>query len=312
MTRSAIFDTPGLMKGIINLNKPAGMTSHGAVSKVKRLLGARKAGHTGTLDPLATGVLLVCLNEATKISRFLLDMDKKYRAKVRLGVRTDTGDAEGRIVEEKDLSGVTREKIVETVATFSGKMKQKPPMYSAVKIGGEKLYVLARKGIEVERTERVVEIYDIGVVDIALPFFEIEVSCSKGTYVRTLCEDIGYSLGTVAHLAALERTGIGPFDLKDSLTFEGLEKEMSRPGAGFFCSIDTALCRLEEMVLDEKDYERARHGMQIIVNDINKFADNSVVRLKDPEGNLFGIGRIDSHIARIERLLNLSQNPAKC
>ncbi len=306
MIRSSIFDTSGLMNGIINLNKPAGMTSHGAVSKVKRLLGVRKAGHTGTLDPLATGVLLICLNEATKVSRFLLDMDKKYLAKVRLGVRTDTGDAEGRIIEEKDPSGVTREKIVETVATFSGRMNQTPPMYSAVKIGGEKLYTLARKGIEVERTERVVEIYDIRVVDISLPFFYIHVSCSKGTYVRTLCEDIGHRLGTVAHLAALQRTAIGPFDLKDSVTLEGLEKRSPRPGDSYFCSIDSALCGLKEMMLDEKDYSRAKHGLQIILNDINKFADNSIVRLKDPEGNLFGIGRINSQIARIERLLNLN------
>lgn len=300
------------MNGIINLNKPSGITSQQAVSKVKRLLGVRKAGHTGTLDPLATGVLLICLNEATKVSGFLLDMDKKYRAKVRLGVRTDTGDTEGRIVEEKDASGLTREKIVETVMTFSGKMNQKPPMYSAVKIGGQKLYALARKGIEVERAERVVEIYDIRVVAMALPSFDIEISCSKGTYVRTLCEDIGYRLGTVAHLAALERRGIGPFDLKDSLTFEGLERELSLPGEDYLCSIDSALQKFEEIILDERNYARARHGMQVLFNDINKFKDNSIIRLKDPAGNLFGIGRINSQIVRIVRLLNLCQNPAKC
>ncbi len=281
------------------------MTSQQAVSRVKRMLGVRKAGHTGTLDPLATGVLLICLNEATKISRFFLDMDKKYVARVRLGIRTDTGDAEGRVVEEKDASGVTMEGLTETVMTFTGVMKQKPPMYSAVKIGGQKLYRLARKGMDVERAERVVEIYGIRVTDAALPFFGLEIFCSKGTYVRTLCEDIGRSLGTVAHLSALQRTAIGSFDLKDSLTFGELEREIRLTGDRYLCPVDTALCEFDEMILDERDQARARNGMQVMLNEINELEDGSMVRLKDPAGSLFGIGRINSGSVQIVRLLNL-------
>ncbi len=293
------------MNVIINLNKPEGITSHQAVSRIKRLLGVKKAGHTGTLDPLATGVLLVCLNEATKVSRFLLDMDKRYKARVRLGIRTDTGDAEGRIIGETDASGVNEAELTEKVMTFSGVIKQKPPMYSAVKVGGEKLYRLARRGIEVERAERTVEIYDIHILDTDLPFFDLFVSCSKGTYVRTLCEDIGRELGTGAHLAALERTGTGFFDIRDSATFDELEKRGFSSAGKYSCTIDTALQALGEIVLDEMNYKRALNGMQIIVREIKEFAGDSLVRLKGPSGNLFGIGRTNSQSVRIERLLNL-------
>jgi tRNA pseudouridine55 synthase len=293
------------MNVIINLNKPRGITSHQAANRVKRLLGARKAGHTGTLDPLATGVLLVCLNEATKISRFLLDMDKKYTARVRLGITTDTGDAEGRITGEKDASGVSEAELIRKVETFFGVIKQKPPMYSAVKVGGEKLYRLARRGIEVERAERTIEIYEIRILRVNLPYFDLFVSCSKGTYVRTLCEDIGRELGTGAHLASLERTGIGFFDISDSVTMEELERGIFSVDETYSCPMDSALRELGEIVLDAGDYGKALNGMPIILREINELSDGSFVRLKGPAGNLFGIGRINSPYVRIERLLNL-------
>jgi tRNA pseudouridine55 synthase len=293
------------MNIIINLNKARGITSHKAVSRVKRLLGAKKAGHTGTLDPLATGVLLVCLNEATKISRFLLDMDKTYRATVRLGVTTDTGDSEGRVVEERDVSGLMEEELFRTVKSFSGVIKQRPPMYSAVKVGGERLYALARKGIEVERPERVVTIYDITILKVDLPFLELSVCCSKGTYIRTLCEDIGRALGAGAHLAALERTGAGPFDIEQSITFEELENGFLSSSGRYSCSIDAALTAMSEVVLDAADCGKALTGMQTSLREIDDFTEGSFVKLKGPSGNLFAIGRIQSHRVRVERLLNL-------
>ncbi len=293
------------MNVIINLNKSRGITSHQAVSAVKRLFGAKKVGHAGTLDPLATGVLLVCVNEATKISRFLLDMDKRYKAKVRLGITTDTGDAEGRIIEEKDASGVSEDELGTVVKSFAGVIKQKPPMYSAVKVGGEKLYKLARKGLEVERPERVIEIYSIDLLDVSLPFFDLGISCSKGTYVRTLCEDIGRKLGTGAHLAALERTATGFFDIHDSVTLGELEKAGFSPREKYSNTMDAALRRLGEIVLDEPNYRKALNGSPIIVHEINELAEDSFVRLKSPSGELFGIGRTSSQNVRIERLLNL-------
>jgi len=310
------------------------MTSQQTVTKVKRLFRAKKAGHTGTLDPLATGVLLVCLGEATKVSRFLLSMDKKYTARVKLGERTDTQDSQGRIIEKKDAAGVTKEALQDAVSAFAGRIMQKPPMYSAIKIGGEVLYKLARKGIEIERPERSVEIHDIRILKVDFPYFELAVSCSKGTYIRTLCEDIGLKLGTGAHLVSLERTGIGFFDIHDAATFDDLMslqvsvpsshgkkssppcqenfshiKEIKtgdiEPGTKYIISIDTALKELREIVLDEENFRRASHGMQIISNEIKEIADNEFVRLKDPARNLFAIGRLNSKVIRVERILKL-------
>ena len=245
---------------IINLNKPSGITSHQAVARARRILAAKKAGHAGTLDPLATGVLLVCLDEATKVSRFFMDMDKKYRARVKLGERTDTYDSQGRVIEQRDASFVKETDLHAAVRMFRGRIRQKPPMYSAVKIGGETLYKLARKGIEIDRPDRTVEIYEIAVRNPDIPFFDLEVSCSKGTYIRTLCEDIGNSIGTGAHLVALERVSTGIFELKDAATFDDLERADFGAAGKSHYSIDDALTGLKEIVLQADDYERAKNG----------------------------------------------------
>jgi tRNA pseudouridine55 synthase len=288
------------MNEIINLNKPSGITSRQAVSKVKRLLGARKAGHTGTLDPLATGVLLICLDEATKVSRFLLDLDKQYDFRVKLGERTDTYDSEGRVLEARDISHVTESGLLETVMKFRGRFKQKPPMYSAVKVKGRALYKLARSGFDVERPDRIVEVYDIKVKEVDLPYVELSVLCSKGTYIRTLCDDLGNRLGTGAHLFRLQRTSIGKFSIHDSVSFDGLLS-----GDKAFLSIDGALSFLKEIQLSSADYRRARNGVPIIFNKNKEFKENEFVRLKDHDGKLFGMGRINSATIRIERVLNL-------
>ena len=288
------------MNVIINLNKPSGITSQQAVTRVKRILGVKKAGHTGTLDPMATGVLLVCLNEATKISGLLINMDKQYSARVKLGERTDTQDAQGRIIETRDISSITHADIINTVMKFKGRIKQIPPMFSAIKIGGEILYKLARKGIEIERPERTIEIYEISINNIDLPFFDMTVLCSKGTYIRTLSEDIGNSLGTGAHLVSLERTAIGSFDIKSSLSFDDLKSDRA-----FFYSMDEALTSLKEIILEDKDYRKAKNGMKITYCKSREFMNNEIVKLKGPNGNLFGLGRVISGCIMIERNMNL-------
>ena len=288
------------MHVIINLNKPPGITSRQAVTKVQRLLGAKKAGHAGTLDPQATGVLLVCLNEATKVTRFLMDMEKQYKAKVKLGERTDTYDAEGRVIERKDVSFLSEADLFDAVQSFKGPIKQKPPMYSAVKIDGKTLYKLARKGIEIDRPDRSVHIYDIEITSIDMPFFDVTISCSKGTYIRSLCDDIGAKLGTGAHMARLERTAVGKFHINDSFSFEGLAVNNEE----MFYSIDQALVKLSEIKLGDFDYQKAKNGVKIILESCNLY-DGEFVRMKDPEGNLFAIGRADSSIISIERVLNL-------
>ena len=287
------------MHVIINLNKPPGITSRQAVTKVQRLLGAKKAGHAGTLDPQATGVLLVCLNEATKVTRFLMDMNKQYKAKIKLGERTDTYDGEGRVIERKDISFLSEADLVAVVQSFKGPIKQKPPMYSAVKIGGNTLYKLARKGIEVERPDRAVHIYDIEITSIDMPFFDVTISCSKGTYIRSLCDDIGTKLGTGAHMARLERTAVGEFNINNSFSFEDLAVN-----EGMFHSIDQALVKLPEIKLGDVDYQKAKNGVKTILESCN-LVGSELVRMKDPEGNLFAIGRVDSNVISMERVLNL-------
>ncbi|MBI5073612.1 MAG: tRNA pseudouridine(55) synthase TruB [Nitrospirae bacterium] len=292
------------MNIIINLNKPKGITSQQAVTRVKKQLGAGKAGHTGTLDPMATGVLLVCLNEATKVSRFLLDKDKTYHARLKLGERTDTLDADGRLIETRAVPSFTAEQIVNVAEQFIGRIMQKPPMYSAIKRNGQPLYRLARQGIEVERAERPVEIYDIKLLQIDIPYVEIAVSCSKGTYIRTLCDDIGLALGTGAHITALDRTGIGIFTIDSSVTFDRLGQGIP-DDSPCVSSIDRALADLPEVMLDETDFKKARNGISPGRDLAMGFPDNIYCRLSDPSGSLFGIGITKNERIIIERNLNL-------
>lgn len=296
---------------IINLHKPSGITSQQAVTRVKKILKVRKAGHTGTLDPLATGVMLVCLGEATKVSRFFLDMDKRYRARVKLGERSDTGDAEGRIIETADFSSVTETGLMDAVMSFKGAMEQTPPMYSAVKVDGKPLYQLARQGIEIERKSRMVTIYDIGVDGISLPFFDLLVSCSKGTYIRTLCDDIGRKLGPGAHLAALQRVSVGSFAIEDALTLEELALRTTVPDGRSVYTIDAALSAMPEICLDEEESRRVRHGQRIPVNVQNQSDPSQDLKLKGPAGELIGIGSIHSGVIFVERILNLQPDSVK-
>ena len=204
------------------VDKPAGISSNDAVQQAKRLFGAQKVGHTGSLDPLATGVLPLCFGEATKFSQFLLDADKKYWTRIRLGVTTETGDADGEVIAEADASGVTAAQVVEALKTFVGEIEQIPSMYSALKHQGQPLYKLARQGIEVERAPRKVTIYSAELLNVTGSEIELLVHCSKGTYIRSLAEDLGAALGCGGHVSGLRRLAAGPYQEEQAVSFEQL------------------------------------------------------------------------------------------
>ncbi|MBE0415728.1 MAG: tRNA pseudouridine(55) synthase TruB [Dehalococcoidia bacterium] len=209
--------------GILNINKPAGETSLEVVDLVRRLSGQRHIGHAGTLDPGATGVLPICLGQAARVASFIVEAHKTYQAEIELGVSTDTYDAEGKVTQRVDPSYITLERVERVLPSLSGSILQKPPMYSALKHQGKRLYELARAGIEVEREERRVEVFRLEIVDWQPPIFTIDVECGKGTYIRCLAHDLGESLGCGAHLRKLVRLRCGFFDISDSLTLPQLE-----------------------------------------------------------------------------------------
>lgn len=238
------------VNGVLLFDKPAGLSSNQALQAVKRLYRAAKVGHTGSLDPLATGMLPLCFGEATKISAFLLDSDKRYQLNAQLGVTTTTGDAEGEVRQTRDYVDITAAKIESVIKDFIGEIEQIPPMYSALKHNGRRLYELAREGIEVERKPRKVRIYDIGFQGLVGDTLSLEVSCSKGTYVRTLVEDIGEILGCGAHVTRLRRLSVGPYHA-EMLTLTQLEAIAdSGPEA-----LDALLLPIESGVADWPDVQ---------------------------------------------------------
>lgn len=208
---------------MIVLDKPAGMSSSDAVQRVKRAFNARKVGHTGSLDPLATGVLPLCLGDATKFSQYLLNSDKRYLAHVRLGVSTDSGDADGEVLQEREVKGIDRSRLERALGAFRGEIEQVPSMFSAVKHHGKPLYKLARQGIEIERDARPVTIYRNDIVAFEGARLSLDIHCSKGTYVRTIAHDLGEALGCGAHVDALRRTQAGPYGEDDLATLEDIE-----------------------------------------------------------------------------------------
>lgn len=212
------------MTGVVCINKPIGKSSHFAVAVIRRITKIKKVGHTGTLDPLATGVLPVCIGrEATKLSQLIMDSDKEYRAVLKLGISTTTQDSEGEILSQKEVN-VTNEQIEKAVESFVGEISQIPPMYSAIKIDGKKLYELARKGVEVERKPRIVTINYINILNINGDEVEMVIGCTKGTYIRTLCNDIGDALGCGGFMKSLVRTKCGGFSIENSITLEEFEE----------------------------------------------------------------------------------------
>ena len=281
------------INGIVVLDKANGLSSNAALQEVKRLYEANKAGHAGSLDPLATGVLPVCLGEATKVSQFLLDSDKRYRARIKLGIRTDTGDSEGSIIEQNEGISVSRKAIERALTKFKGEVKQVPPMHSAIKMNGVPLYKLARKGIAVEREPRLVTLYQICLVEFVNSELELEISCSKGTYIRTIADDLGQILGCGAHVIELRRTQAGVFTEKDSISSEELALEKENRGLDkidqFLIPMDRAIQDLPEVNLPSITASHVKNGQAVLVRHLPK---NGLVRMYEDE-QFIGIGSID-------------------
>lgn len=256
--------------GVVLLDKPTGMSSQAAVTAVKRAFHAEKAGHTGTLDPMATGLLPICLGEATKYSQDLLEADKTYIARVRFGIRTDTGDGEGQAIETFPLPDFADEVALKQaldglLPQFSGRISQVPPMYSALKRDGKPLYEYARAGVELERTPRDITIHRIRWTDIQWPEATLEVSCSKGTYIRVLAEDLGAALGCGAHLVGLRRTEVGYLNLEQSFTIESIQQGL-KDSTSYILPVDALLQTLPHLTVDEYQAKRLEMGQRVPLN----------------------------------------------
>lgn len=249
------------VSGFLNLNKPRGPSSFAFVSMVRRLTGIRRVGHGGTLDPLADGVLPLCLGQATRMMDHLLDGRKEYRARVRLGITTDTYDAEGDVVAERDASGVSLRDVEALLPRYAGSILQVPPMYSALKQGGRTLYSMARQGLEVERAPRPVQVYRIEVTAWEPPHFTLEVECSRGTYIRSLAYDLGEALGCGAHLAALTRTRVGPFRIEDAVTPDELTEAVRLEyWEACLYPIDMPVLQMPAAILDQENGKAIQEG----------------------------------------------------
>ncbi|MGD8629307.1 MAG: tRNA pseudouridine(55) synthase TruB [Gammaproteobacteria bacterium] len=295
------------VNGILLLDKPQGMTSNAALQVVKRLYQARKAGHTGSLDPLATGLLPLCFGEATKVSGFLLDADKRYRVVCKLGERTTTGDAEGEVVEQRPVEAVTEARLRKVLEGFVGEIEQIPPMYSAVKHKGERLYKLARQGVEVEREARKIDIHSLTLLDCSIPVFQIDVHCSKGTYVRTLVEDIGEQLGCGAHVTALRRLAVGPFDDSQLIDMAALEATAAESMAALdklLLPMESGLTQWPGVRLSGDAAFYLRQGQPVLVP---QAPTEGWVRLYEGESRFLGMGEIldDGRVAP-RRLMTVS------
>jgi tRNA pseudouridine55 synthase len=281
------------ISGVLLLDKPIGMTSNKALQEVKFLYKAAKAGHTGSLDPLATGLLPICFGEATKLSAFLLDADKHYRVRVKLGETTTTADAEGEVVETADPSGVSEADLRAVLAEFHGEQDQLPPMYSAIKHKGERLYKLARQGVEVEREPRTIHIHALELLSFELPEFEIDVHCSKGTYVRTLAEDIGKKLGCGAHVIGLQRTGVGPYDNQSMVTLEQVQSAFAdkrfQEMDDWLLPLESALADWPEVKLTADAAFYMKQGQPILVPNA---PTSGWVRLYANQNDFLGVGQI--------------------
>ena len=284
------------MDGIIIINKPKNLTSHDIVYKVKKIVN-EKVGHTGTLDPMATGVLPLLIGKGTLCSKYLINHDKTYEVQLTLGIKTDTADSEGAIIEEKNISQEVfkKERIEEVLKTFLGKQEQIPPMYSAIKVKGKKLYEYARKGQKVEIQPRKIEIYEINLLKVSQQKRQIEfkVSCSKGTYIRSLCEDIAEKMGTVGYMSALNRTRVGNFSIEQAVLLEQLKKEEIP-----YITIEELFKEKQEILLDEKRLQHFLNGVKLTMK-----KSNGVYRVYCNK-RFIGIGVVDKGFLKRDIILD--------
>ena len=283
------------MDGILNINKPEGKTSFSIVAIVKRLSGERRVGHAGTLDPAATGVLPVCLGQGTRVIEFLVDATKAYQAQIELGVTTDTYDASGKITSQGDYSRISQGQLESALTSFCGSIQQIPPMYSAVKYKGKPLYELARAGINVARKSRLAKIYHLELIDFKPPVFTVDVVCGKGTYIRSLANDLGQALGCGATLKSLIRLRCGPFDIKDAISLPQLE-DAFRYGywQHLVYPIDTVLLHWTAMVVSDDTSQVIRNGRPLVFENADSCEQPNRCRVYTPDGCLLGVLRFHS------------------
>ena len=291
------------LNGVLSVAKPAGWTSHDVVEKIRRSLGLSKVGHAGTLDPMATGVLPVLLGKGTRVSEYLIEWEKEYVAVLRLGQETDTQDATGVITQELPIAGIGESAIREVAAQFLGTIQQVPPMYSALKVEGRALYKMARAGKTVTRKPRSITIHRLEILSVEIPDVVIRVTCSKGTYIRTLCSDMGKALGVGGHLRELCRTRVGPFHIDDAVSpleinTEFLLREQNRLVWG----LDTVLNHLPAVEICSSMVTRALNGAPIPRSEVSCICEkipgtdpqSEILRVKDPSGQLLGLGKFAS------------------
>lgn len=290
------------MNGVLNIFKPKGMSSFDAVRVVKKVAGTGKVGHTGTLDPEATGVLPICIGRATKIIDYIMDSEKVYEVTLKLGIRTTTYDLEGEVLEERDPSHLTEEEILNSINSFKGEYSQIPPMYSALKQNGVRLYELARKGIEVERKGRLVNIYNLEDIKINNPYISMKVTCSKGTYIRSLCYDIGEKLGVFATMTQLNRAKTSVFSQEKSININELTKENIND---YILSMEEALEKYDKIVVNKKYVKLLVNGVRVADGRFtkDKFINNKLYRVYDDENNFIGLGERNDAGFKIEKLL---------
>ncbi len=286
----------GNISGLLNIDKPKGITSHDVVVRVRKLAGQRKVGHAGTLDPMATGVLLVCLGQATRLIEYLMAGRKQYRATIRFGVTTDTDDAEGKVTARSTLSGLTEAQLREILPTFLGEIEQNPPIFSALKKEGQPLYKRARAGQTVVVEPRRVTIHSLSWLVWQPPDLVLDVVCSSGTYVRSLARDLGEAAGTGAHLAALTRTASGNWSLVDAVSLDLLQREAVAGDTTWqrhLQPLDRAVTHLPRVTLDEQSVTRIKHGQKIQINNFEAgacgTARDELVRAYTPTGDFLAI-----------------------
>ncbi len=285
------------MNGVINVLKPLGMTSHDVVYKLRRILSEKKIGHTGTLDPDASGVLPMCIGRATKVADMLTSQDKQYIAEITFGCATDTLDASGVVTEVSDKI-LNEKEIYSTIEEFVGDIEQIPPMYSAIKVDGKKLYELARDGIEIERQPRRVRIEKIEILNLDLKKNKavIKVDCSKGTYIRTLCDDIGRRLGSFAHMSALERTRSGRFGIEEAYTLEQIEAMYQLGDLTFFTPVDMVFEEYPRLVLSARRASMMCNGVRLSVQGIT---EGELYRVYDEGGRFLTISQAENGTLKI-------------
>lgn len=282
-----------MINGIVNIYKEKGYTSHDVVAVLRKVVGQKKIGHTGTLDPDATGVLPVCLGRATKVCELLTDHDKTYEALLLLGKTTDTQDISGEVLEEKDPAHLTEEEVRSCIESFIGEYDQVPPMYSALKVNGKKLYELAREGKTVERKSRRVQIHGIRILEMNLPHVRMEVDCSKGTYIRTLCHDIGEKLQVGGCMEELERTKVGRFLKEDAVTLDEVRQKMEQgEGAELFTPLDQIFAELLAVTVTDAKAWMSYNGNDLperFLLEKEEWTDGQEVRVYDSRKNFIGL-----------------------